>query len=103
MKGLSTGLFYCVFGLSSGAGTGIYYLFTQQHGSSDVFATIQDVKGIDFILCYYIIFTVIAFLWFIMYLVVACLYTNRYRPPPPPFDDDWDRSHVHRVFAVRSE
>ncbi len=103
MKGLLTGLFYCVFGLSSGAGVTVYYYFTKKHCKhEDVYMAIQDIKGINFVMLYYAIFTVIAALGFAMYSVVACLYTNRQRPPAA-FEDDWDQSHVHRVFSVRSQ
>ncbi len=103
MKGLLTGVFYCVFGLSSGAGTTVYYFFTMKHCTDeDVYTAIQDVHGINFILWYNVIFGLIAVIGFVMYVVVASLYTNRQRPPAPPFDDDWDQSHVHNVFSVRS-
>ena len=104
MKGLLTGLFYCVFGISSGGGILVYYFFTQKHSKyENVYAAIQDVKGINFVLWYYVILAVIAVLGFVVYSIVAVLYTNRQRPPAPGLeDDDWDCSLVHRVYANRS-
>ena len=105
MKGLLTGLFYCIFGLSSGAGTTIYYFVTKKHSKyENVYAAIQNVRGINFVMVYYIIFAGIASVGVVMYLVVACLYTHRQRMHANPLeDDDWDRSHLHRVFSVRSQ
>ena len=65
-----TGLFYFVFGLFSGIGALVFYRIPKE----------GDVRGIDCILLYYIIFTIIAGLGFVAYSIVAFLYKNRERP-----------------------
>ena len=68
MKGLLTGLFYLVFGLSSGAASLFFYFypvnFDQLHSHA----------------CYFTIYAVVGAIGFVMYVVVACLYSNRERP-----------------------
>ena len=74
MKGFLTGLFYLVFGLFSGAAS-VFFLcypnkFTHFHN----------------FVWYFTIYTVIGCIGWLMYVLVACLYSNRDRPEEEDFD-----------------
>ena len=97
MKGLLTGLFYFIFGIFSGGGTLIFYLCTKNDKSEDVYTEIQDVRGINMIFCYYVLFSVIAALSFVAYAIVAFLYTNRLRLSVEE-EEGVNRRHAQRVF-----
>ena len=74
MKGLLTGLFYFVLGLSSIAATVVFYKYPKTH---------MDKYQI---LPYHITFTIIQFLGLIFYTIVAILHTNRQRPDNESYD-----------------
>ena len=73
MKGFLTGLFYLTFGLFSGAASLFFYFypvrFNHLHGHAS----------------YYTIYSVVGGIGFAMYVVVACLYSNRDRPEEDDF------------------
>ena len=70
MKGLLIGLFYFIIGLFNGGGTLLFHWYPLH----------ENLDGINYILWYYIILTIIGMLGFVAYLVVAFLYTYRQRP-----------------------
>ena len=67
MKGLLTGLFYLVFGLFSGAAS-LVFLYYPKYNHFHNFVW------------YFTIYSVIGGIGLLMYIVVACLYSNRDRP-----------------------
>ena len=76
MKGLLTGLFYCVFGIFSGVAVLVFYKFPK-----------STLNGTSTILWFYVIFTVIGSLGFVGYAVVAFMYVNRVRPAGGPEEE----------------
>ena len=73
MKGVLTGLFYLVFGLFSGAACLFFFFYPVKDNQFHSHA------------CYFTIYAVIGTIGFVMYLVVACLYSNRDRPEEDDF------------------
>lgn len=74
MKGLLTGLFYLIFGLFSGSATlfFLYYPANSNHLHTFVW--------------YFTMYSVVGCIGFLMYVIVACLYSNRDRPEEKDFD-----------------
>ena len=70
MKGLLIGLFYFIIGLFNGGGALLFHWYPLY----------ENQDGINYILWYYVILTVIGVLGFVAYLMVAFLYTYRQRP-----------------------
>lgn len=70
MKGLLIGLFYFIIGLFNGGGALLFHWYP----------TYENLDGINYLLWYYVILTVIGVLGFVAYLMVAFLYTYRQRP-----------------------
>ena len=70
MKGLLTGLFYLTFGLFSGAAT----LFFSHYPKTSVYGW------------YFVIYSIVGIVGFVMYVTVACLYSNRVRPEEEDYD-----------------
>ena len=88
MRGLLTGLFYFTFGLCSAGGAFIFYRYP-------VISSLTSM-GIDCILWYYVGCAIIAGFGFVLYGVVAVLYTNRRRPAP---SDDTD--HMRIIYQAQ--
>ena len=80
MKGLLTGLFYCVFGIFSGVAVLVFYKFPK-----------STLNGTNTILWFYVIFTVIGLLGFVAYAIVAFMYVNRVRPAGSPEEETQGR------------
>lgn len=80
MKGLLTGLFYCVFGIFSGVAVLVFYKFPK-----------STLDGTNTILWFYVIFTVIGLLGFVAYAIVAFMYVNRVRPAGSPEEETQGR------------
>lgn len=80
MKGLLTGLFYCVFGIFSGVAVLVFYKFPK-----------STLNGTNTILWFYVIFTVIGSLGFVGYAIVAFMYVNRVRPAGGPEEETQGR------------
>lgn len=73
MKGFLTGLFYLVFGLFSGAASLFFYYYPVRINQLHSHAT------------YFTIYSVVGGIGCVMYLTVACLYSNRDRPEEEDF------------------
>lgn len=73
MKGFLTGLFYLVFGIFSGAAALFFrfYPITFNHFYNHS--------------TYFIIYSVIGCIGLFMYIIIACLYSNRDRPEEEEF------------------
>ena len=80
MKGLLTGLFYCIFGIFSGVAVLVFYKFPK-----------STLNGTNTILWFYVIFTVIGSLGFVAYAIVAFMYVNRVRPAGGPEEETQGR------------
>ena len=80
MRGMLIGLLYFILGLFSGASS-ITYLFS--HASSRYFA-------------FYSILLVFTVVWFVKYIIVACLYVNHQRPNRES-DENEEIRHVYNI------
>ena len=86
MKGLLTGLFYFMFGISGGVASVVFYFFpTEKPG------VVTIMENYNF--WFYVTFAAVAILGLLVYTLVACLYRNRRRPA----DDEDDL--VRRIYA----
>ena len=73
MKGFLSGLFYLVFGLFSGAATLFFHFYPIM------------IDHFHNRLWYFIIYSGVGCIGLAMYMVVACLYSNRDRPEEEEF------------------
>lgn len=85
MKGLLTGLLYLALGIFRGGGIVFFHFYPMVNNGH-----------INTILYFYPIFTIIAFIGFVQFVIVACLYRNRQRPTR----DDSENEIVRREFAT---
>ena len=85
MKGLLTGLLYLALGIFRGGGIVFFHFYPMVNNGQ-----------IDTILYFYIIFTIVASIGFLQFVIVACLYRNRQRPTR----DDSENEIVRREFAT---
>ena len=72
MKGLMTGLFYLIFGVFSGLSSALFYSREQWRDG--------DYHHINDVLWYHVILASVALVGFVVYIISACLYSNRRRP-----------------------
>ncbi len=84
MKGLLTGLFYFMFGVFGGISNTVFYCFPFDH---------QEEDGVNYILWFYILLTIVAALGLLVYVIVVWFYRNRRRPAV----DEEDLTH--RLYA----
>ena len=85
MKGLLTGLFYFMFGVSGGISSIVFYFVPTDH------------QEVNYILWFYVFLTILAALGSLAFTIVVWLYRNRRRPAVDE-EDLINRLHAQNVY-----